>query len=268
MLHWYRSGRRSRWNNAPLSSGAWCASLCCRSFFLSHLQSEGGWEPISQPGYCCPSYSLRSCNTNAVQHCIQVRHSDTRDDSGYLLDTSWRKWKKWCRVVTFLSGSTQESSTVAEVRSSSVGSCWALIKASCSSVGSTGSGSSLKNCFTKPATSQGSALDRHSSPASTLAWTSRNGAAVVRNSHAPAAFMAAGSISGHCSPWGLSDAPQSRTFWTGPLCWCVPSGTCTRWLENYEKILKGRLKGEPQTMVGSRMRNLPWHTPTFHIIIR
>lgn len=66
-FNWYRSGWRSRWNNVPLWSGAWCASLCWRSFFLTRLQSEGGWEPISQPGYCCPSYSLRSCNTNNIK---------------------------------------------------------------------------------------------------------------------------------------------------------------------------------------------------------
>lgn len=70
----------------------------------------------------------------------------------------------------FLSGSTHDSSMVAEVLSSSEGSCWALKKASCSSVGKMGSGSSLKNCFTKPATSQGRAVGRHSSPASSLAW--------------------------------------------------------------------------------------------------
>lgn len=109
-----------------------------------------------------------------TQKVLNRRPSGVRQRCGelwHLLETFWRKSKKWRRVVKFLSGSTQESSMVAEVRSSSLGSCWALIKASCSSEGSTGSGSSLKNCFTRPATSQGSAVDRHSSPASSLAWT-------------------------------------------------------------------------------------------------
>lgn len=74
----------------------------------------------------------------------------------------------------FLSGSTQDSSRVAEVLSSSVGSCWALRKASCSSVGRTGSGSSLKNCLTRPATSHGRAVDRHSSPLSNFAYPDKN----------------------------------------------------------------------------------------------
>lgn len=74
----------------------------------------------------------------------------------------------------FLSGSTQDSSMVAEVLSSAEGSCWTLRRASCSSVGRMGSGSSLKNCFTKPATSQGRAVGRHSSPASSLAWRNKH----------------------------------------------------------------------------------------------
>lgn len=121
------------------------------------------------------------------KRCLKGRPSQNagtplRGELWHLLETFWRKSKKWRRVVTFLSGSTQESSMVAEVRSSSLGSCWALIKASCSSEGNTGSGSSLKNCFTSPAMSQGSAVDRHSSPASSLAWTiNKQGLYLVRS---------------------------------------------------------------------------------------
>lgn len=58
---------------------------------------------------------------------------------------------------------------VAEVLSSSVGSSWAFRRAAWSSVDSTGSGSSLKNCFSSAATSTGRADVKQSSPWSSLA---------------------------------------------------------------------------------------------------
>lgn len=103
-------------------------------------------------------------------------------------------------MVRFLSGSTQDSSMVAEVLSSLAGSCWALRKASCSSVDSTGSGSSLKNCFTRPATSQGSAFDRHSSPASNFAWTSKTNSVVLDLSQGQGPLMNARSTSAITHP--------------------------------------------------------------------
>lgn len=141
----------------------------------------------------------------------------------YLLDTFWRKSKKWRRRERFLSGSTQDSRMVAEVLSSSVGSCWALRKASCSSVGNAGSGSSLKNCFTRPATSQGSAVDRHSSPASTLAWTERTRPSC--NKTGSGALKQSKVNFSHHSPWVPSGEWRSLIFWTGPLCRHVPAAS-------------------------------------------
>ena len=62
-----------------------------------------------------------------------------------------------------------------------MGSCWALRKASCSSVGITGSGSSLKNCLTKQATSHGRAVDRHLSPLSNFTCTEKKQSGLVFN---------------------------------------------------------------------------------------
>lgn len=141
----------------------------------------------------------------------------------YLLDTLCRKSKKWCSTQRFFSGSTQESSMVADFLSSSAGSCRALRKTSCSSVGRTGSGSSLKNCLTRPATSHGRAVDRHSSPASILAWTKGTSPAVLRRFTESRSGNESEVNVSHHSPWVLSVEPQSLIFWTVPLCPHVPS---------------------------------------------
>lgn len=179
----YQRREHSLWSILPLLPVVWDVSLCWHSSSLYHLQSEGGWEPKWQTDYCYPFYFLHSWlskTKNKIRKqilgkfCKLSKRCITRysryKQLQYLKDTLCRKLKKWRRTHMFPSGNMQDKSKVAAVLSSSAMSCWALKKASCSSVGRAGSGRSLKNCFTRPATSQGGAVARHSSPASSLAW--------------------------------------------------------------------------------------------------
>lgn len=60
----YQNWERSRWNTVLQTPVAWGVSPCWRSSSPCHLQSEGGSEPISQTGYCCPFYSLHSWSSS------------------------------------------------------------------------------------------------------------------------------------------------------------------------------------------------------------
>lgn len=87
-----------------------------------------------------------------------------------LWETLERKLKRYCRQEALLAGSRQDSSCRAEVLSSMLDSVCALSRASWSSEGNRGSGSSLQNCLMRVAKSYGSAVDRHDSPLFSLFW--------------------------------------------------------------------------------------------------
>lgn len=98
-----------------------------------------------------------------------IRNTAFMIASTYLRDTLLRKLKKYLSVSMVLSFIRQESNSVADVFS--LLNCWALMRASCRSLGMIGSGNSLKNCLRSPATSHGCAVDRQFSPWSSLLYS-------------------------------------------------------------------------------------------------